>query len=97
MDMLREVPVNSLGIHVVSPEEEKEGYGGKNLQKRKVLCLEWKSEGWWNRPTNNNKYESQQHTDRIRFFFKTLITVITFNDSYGSSAVSWRAVFNDLL
>jgi len=30
---------------VVSPEEEKEGYGGKELQKRKVLSLECKSEG----------------------------------------------------
>ena len=29
----------------ISPEEEKEGYGGKDLQKRKVLSLEWKSEG----------------------------------------------------
>ena len=28
-----------------SPEEEKEGYGEKDLQKRKVLSLEWKSEG----------------------------------------------------
>jgi len=28
------------GIRVVSPEEEKEGYGGKDLQKRKVLSLE---------------------------------------------------------
>jgi len=28
-----------------SPEEEKEGYGGEDLQKRKVLSLEWKSEG----------------------------------------------------
>ena len=25
-------------------EEEKVGYGGKDLQKRKVLSLEWKSE-----------------------------------------------------
>jgi len=25
---------------VVSPEEEKEGYGGKYLQKKKVLSLE---------------------------------------------------------
>jgi len=25
------------GISAVSPEEEKEGYGGKDLQKRKVL------------------------------------------------------------
>jgi len=24
------------GIHVVSPEEEKQGYDGKDLQKRKV-------------------------------------------------------------
>jgi len=42
-------------IHVVSPEEEKErlrwegfeekeGCGGKDLKKRKVLSLEWKSE-----------------------------------------------------
>ena len=30
----------SLGNHVVSPEEEKEGCGGKDLQKRKVLSLE---------------------------------------------------------
>ena len=29
----------------MSPEEEKVGYGGKDLQKRKVLSLEWKSEG----------------------------------------------------
>jgi len=28
-----------LGIHGVSPEEEKEGYGGKDLQKRKFLRL----------------------------------------------------------
>ena len=28
------------GIHVVSPEVEKEGYDGKDLQKRKVLSLE---------------------------------------------------------
>ena len=30
----------SLGNHVVSPEEEKEGCGGKDLQKREVLSLE---------------------------------------------------------
>jgi len=30
----------SLGNHVVSPEEKKEGCGGKDLQKRKVLRLE---------------------------------------------------------
>jgi len=29
----------------VSPEEEKVGYGGKDLQKKKVLSLEWKSGG----------------------------------------------------
>jgi len=29
----------------VSPEKEKRGYGGKDLQKRKDLSLEWKSEG----------------------------------------------------
>jgi len=28
------------GIHGVGPEEEKVGYGGKDLQKRKVLSLE---------------------------------------------------------
>jgi len=28
------------GIHVVTPEEEKEGYDGKDFQKRKVLSLE---------------------------------------------------------
>jgi len=28
------------GIRGVSPEEEKEGYGGKDLQKRKVVSLE---------------------------------------------------------
>ena len=33
------------GIRGVSPEEEKVGYGGKDLQKRKVLSLECKSEG----------------------------------------------------
>ena len=33
------------GIRGVSPEKEKVGYCGKDLQKRKVLSLEWKSEG----------------------------------------------------
>ena len=28
----------------MNPEEEKEGCGGKDLEKRKVLSLEWKSE-----------------------------------------------------
>ena len=32
-----EVSVDSPGIRGVSPEEEKEGYGGKDLQKREVL------------------------------------------------------------
>ena len=37
--------LNSPGNPGVSPEEEKVGYGGKDLQKRKVLSLGWKSEG----------------------------------------------------
>jgi len=36
MDMLRSVG-NSLGIRGVSREKEKEGYGRKDLQQRKVL------------------------------------------------------------
>jgi len=32
-----EVSVNGQGISAVSPEEEKEGYSGKDLHKRKVL------------------------------------------------------------
>jgi len=35
-----EVLVNSRGIRAVSPEEEKYGYGGKDLQKWTVLSLE---------------------------------------------------------
>ena len=35
--------------------KKKEGYSEKDLQKRKVLSLERKSEGW--RDTNNNKYK----------------------------------------
>ena len=54
-DMLKSISKQFGRIHVVSPEEEKEGYGGKNLQRRKVLSLEWQSEVRWN--TNNNKYE----------------------------------------
>jgi len=39
--MYSEVSVNSpRGIRGVSPEAEKEGYGGKDLQKREVLSLE---------------------------------------------------------
>jgi len=37
--------VNSWGICGVSPEEENVGYSGKDLQKRKVLSLEWIIEG----------------------------------------------------
>ena len=44
------------GESVVSHEEEKEGYDGKDLQKRKVSSLEWKREGWWN-TDNNKKYK----------------------------------------
>ena len=35
--------------------KKKEGYGEKDLQKRKVLSPERKSEGWWD--TNNNNYK----------------------------------------
>ena len=45
-DMLRSIDNETVwGIRGVSPEEEKEGYSGKDLQKRKVLSLEWKNEG----------------------------------------------------
>jgi len=37
--MLRSISKQFWGIHGVSPEEEKEGYGGKDFQKRKVLTL----------------------------------------------------------
>ena len=53
-DMLRS-EVNSLGNPCDQSWKSKEGYGGKDLQKSKVLSLEWESEGWWN--TTNNKYE----------------------------------------
>ena len=39
-DMLRSIGKQSGGIHGVSPGEEMVGYGGKDLQKRKVLSLE---------------------------------------------------------
>jgi len=35
-----EVMVKVWGIHVVSPEENRKGCGGKDLQKRKVLSVE---------------------------------------------------------
>ena len=38
--MLRSDTKQSGVPYVVSPEEEKEGCGGKDLQKRKVLSLE---------------------------------------------------------
>jgi len=36
--MLRDIDIR--GIRAVSPEEEKEGFGGKDLRKREVLSLE---------------------------------------------------------
>jgi len=38
--MLRIIGKQSWEIRGVSPEEEKEGCGGKDLQKRKVLSVE---------------------------------------------------------
>jgi len=38
-DMLRSIS-KFQGIHVVRPEEEKEGYSGIDLQKRNVLSME---------------------------------------------------------
>ena len=43
--MLRSIGKQSGESVGVSPGEEMVGYGGKDLQKRKVLSLEWKSEG----------------------------------------------------
>ena len=43
--MLRSVGKKVRRIRGISPEEEKVGYDGKDLQKRKVLSLGWKSEG----------------------------------------------------
>ena len=43
--LLWSIGKQSGGIRGVSPEEEKKGCGGKDLQKRKVLSMEWKSEG----------------------------------------------------
>ena len=40
-----EVSVTVRRIRGISPGEEMVGYGGKDLQRRKVLSLEWKSEG----------------------------------------------------
>ena len=44
--MLRSIGKQSAESVDVSPEEEKVSYGRKDLKKRKVLSLEWKSEGW---------------------------------------------------
>jgi len=38
--MLGSIVQTVRGIRGVSPEEEKRGYGGKDLQKRKLLSLE---------------------------------------------------------
>jgi len=38
--MLRSIGLTVRGIREVSREEGKEGYGGKNLQKKEVLSLE---------------------------------------------------------
>ena len=38
--------LGSIGKQSVESVEEPEGYGGKDLQKRTVLSLEWKSDGW---------------------------------------------------
>jgi len=45
--MLRSRPIrkqSGKSVESVCPEEEEQGYGGKDLQRRKVLSLEWKSE-----------------------------------------------------
>jgi len=46
--MLRSRPIrkqSGKSVESVCPEEEEQVYGGKDLQRRKVLSLEWKSEG----------------------------------------------------
>ena len=43
--MLRSIGKQFGGIRGVSPGKEKVDKGGKDLRKRKVLRLEWKSEG----------------------------------------------------
>jgi len=43
--MLRSIGKQSGWIRGVRPEEEKEVYGGKDLQKKQVLNPEWKSGG----------------------------------------------------
>ena len=51
------------GIRGVSREEEKEGYAGKHLQKRKDLSLEWKSE--W--VTDDESGESMEPMEEVPF------------------------------
>ena len=45
-DMLRSIAKQSgESMESVRKKKRRKGYGGKDLQKRKVLSLEWKSEG----------------------------------------------------
>jgi len=44
-------------VGLVSPEEEKEGYDGKDLQKRKVLSIEWKSEELMDDESGESMYQ----------------------------------------
>ena len=55
-----EVSANSPGIREVSPKEEKEDYGRKDLQK-KNLSLEWKSEG----VMDDESGESMEPTEEV--------------------------------
>ena len=43
--MLRSIDWQSIESVETVLKKKKEGYSGKDLQKRKVLSLEWKSEG----------------------------------------------------
>ena len=56
--------VNSLGNPCDQSRRRKEGYGGKDLQKSKVLSLASRSEGRWN--TNNNVSAPQLISARIK-------------------------------
>jgi len=49
------------GIREVSPEEEKEGYGAKDWQKRKVLSLEWKGEGMMDDESGESMEPMENH------------------------------------
>jgi len=63
--MLRSLGKQS-GESVVSPEEKKESYGGKDFQKMKVLSTEWNSEG----VTDDESGESMEP-------MRVLITIVT--------------------